>query len=387
MRRRLAAVLWFAGAGLAEAADYRPVHCDRPAVYAGPPLHAPLRPQDAPRGEALAGAVAPEVAGRLQAALARGLAASPGVKSIAVAVAAPGRGGWSGGRPAPDDPVAALPYWASAGKMFTAVVVLQLAQEGKLSLDDPVSRWVAGVPNGEVVTVQHLLAHTSGLFSVNEDRELRRRGKAIGFEETVRVAARHGAMFCPGERWRYSNTGYTLLGRIIEQTDGRPYAEAVRARILAPLGLQAARVLGTGDSLAEVVPPRSQNPAEPSLDPTSPGPAGPMAASPEDMITFLDALLAGRLLPQPVPRMGAQLYPMFDPGAFYGLGLMVYDVTEPGGRLFWVGHSGGAPGVSAIVVWSPRQAAFAAVALSGEGSAAAFANALLKALDPPPAAP
>jgi D-alanyl-D-alanine carboxypeptidase len=105
------------------------------------------------------------------------------------------------------------------------------------------------------------------------------------------------------------------------------------------------------------------------------------------MITFLDALLAGRLLPQPIPRMGAQLYPMFDPGAFYGLGLMVYDVTEPDGRLFWVGHSGGAPGVSAIVVWSPRQAAFAAVALSGEGSAAAFANALLKALDPPPAAP
>jgi D-alanyl-D-alanine carboxypeptidase len=329
--------------------------------------------------------VAPEVAARLQAALERGLAASPGVKSIAVAVVAPGLGSWSGGRPAADDPPAALPYWASAGKMFTAVIVLQLAQEGKLSLDDPVARWIPGVPNGDVITVQNLLAHTGGLFSVNEDLQVRRRGQPIGFEETLRIAARHGAMFCPGERWRYSNTGYTLLGRIIEQADKRSYAEAVRARILAPLGLRSARVLGPGDTVTGVIPPRSQNPAEPSLDPTTPGPAGPMAASPDDMISFLNALLAGQLLPQPVARMGASLYPMFDPGSFYGLGLMVYDVPEPGGRLLWIGHSGGAPGVSAIVVWSPRDAAFAAVSLSGEGSAAAFANTLLKALASPSA--
>jgi D-alanyl-D-alanine carboxypeptidase len=387
MRRRFAVLLWLACAGVAEAADYRPVYCDRPAPYAGPPLHAPLSPEAMPAEASLSGPVASETAARLQAALERGLAASPGVKSIAVAVAAPGHGSWSGGRSAPDDPPAALPYWASAGKMFTAAVILQLAQEGKLALDDPVARWIPGVPNGDVVTVRSLLAHTSGLFSVNEDLQVRQRGKPVSFEETLRIAARHGAMFCPGERWRYSNTGYDLLGRIIEQTDKRSYAEAVGARILTPLGLRRTRVLGPGAAVAGVVPPRSQNPAEPSLDPTTPGPAGPVAAAPEDMIAFLHALLTGRIVPQPVARMGAQLYPMFDPGTFYGLGLMVYDVPDAAGRLVWVGHSGGAPGVNAIVVWSPRDAAFAAVSISGEGSAAAFANALLKALAPPPVAP
>ncbi|CAN7156244.1 serine hydrolase [Phenylobacterium sp. LjRoot225] len=337
-----------------------------------------------PPAGSLSGALAPETAARLQAALARGLAASPGVRSIAVAVAAPGQGRWSGGRSAPDDPPDALPYWASAGKMFTAVVVLQLAEEGKLSLGDPVSRWIPGVPNGDVVTIEHLLAHTSGLFSVNEDLQVRRRGGPLTLEETVRVAAKHGAMSCPGERWRYSNTGYMLLGDVIARVDGRSYADAVRARIVAPLGLRRTRVLAPGESVAGVVPPRSGKLSEPSQDLAEPGPAGPIAASPDDMVAFLQALLGGGLLRRPGADLMAQLYPMFDAGTFYGQGLMVYDAPDQDGRLFWIGHSGGAPGVNAIVVWSPRDQAFAAVSLSGEGASAAFANALLKALAVPP---
>jgi len=77
----------------------------------------------------------------------------------------------------------------------------------------------------------------------------------------------------------------------------------------------------------------------------------------------------------------AEPYPMFEPGTFYGLGVMLYDVGDA--HINWVGHSGGAPGVKAVSIYAPGQNAFAAVALTGDGSAEATANALLKALRGP----
>lgn len=370
-------------AASASAADYRPVRCDRAAPFADTGVHAPPTAAEQRSSGDLGRALDPQTAARLQAAFDRGLAASPGVRSITVAVGVPGRGAWTAQRLAPGDPLAALYWWASAGKMFTAATVLQLADEGKLSLSDPVSKWIGGVPNGDAVTVEHLLNHTSGLFSANEDLVVRREDRPQSFEDRLKVAARHGAMFCPGQHWRYSNTGYDLLGRIIEKVDGRPYAEAVTARIVRPLDLKSTRILVQGGSFAEVaaiLPPGAAKP----FDPTQPGPAGAVVASSPDMIAFLQALLGARILkPETTAGLLRTPYPMFDPGTFYGLGLMLYDIPAQGSNLYWVGHGGGAPGVAAQVAWSPRDKAFVAVALTGEGAPAAYANALLRALAAP----
>jgi D-alanyl-D-alanine carboxypeptidase len=98
------------------------------------------------------------------------------------------------------------------------------------------------------------------------------------------------------------------------------------------------------------------------------------------MIAFWRALLSGRLLAAPhVEAMFATLYPMFDAGTFYGLGVMALDVPESGGgSSLWLGHAGGAPGVGAMAFYAPADRAFVAAALTGYGSATATANLLLK---------
>ena len=362
---------------LACAQDYKPVQCTAHAAYAGRPLHPALT------GLAPSAALAEQpfeaaTAQRLQETFTRTrqAAAAP---AMSAALAIPGAGFWQQSV-APGD--ASLLFWASAGKTFTAVVVLQLAQEGKISLDDTVSRWLAGAPNGDVLTVRDLLAHTGGLFSANEDLRARAAPRYRAPDETLAIARRHGAMFCPGENWRYSNTGYDLLGEIVRQVDGRAIEVAITARIITPLGLKNTRALSPGAGAPGVAPLLSGR--ETPIDPSWAGAAGPIVANAADMLRFWAALMEGRLLkPETVAAMSATLYPMFDTGTFYGLGVMVFDIADGERRNLWIGHAGGTPGAGAIVFYSPQDRAYVAVALTGDGPAAAVANALLKAVRAP----
>lgn len=360
----------------AEAADYAPVTCTAAKPYAGPPRHAPLDLSGLQPGGDLRGTFDTVTAGRLAATFDKVFAATK-AHAMTVAVGVPGQGLWTmqrgDSRP--------LFYWASTGKEATAAIILQLAEEQRLTLSDPIAKWIAGVPNGDVITIGHLLNHTSGLFSANEDLRVHRENRRLDADAELAVLQRHGAMACPGERWRYSNSGYALLGRVIEQIEGRPLADVIASRIITPLGLQEMRVPASTSSLADIVPPVSDT-AEPAIDITVPGAAGPLAASARDMLLFQQAFLDGRLLKAATrARLLAEPYPMFEPGTFYGFGVMLYDLGDA--HINWIGHSGGAPGVKAVSVYAPDQNAFAAVALTGDGSAEATANALLKALRGP----
>ena len=96
------------------------------------------------------------------------------------------------------------------------------------------------------------------------------------------------------------------------------------------------------------------------------------------MAHYLKAFVEGRLLESAtISAMIAKLYPMIDEGAWYGQGIMVIDVPDESQTL-WIGHLGGAPGASAVLLWSPADRAIVAVAINGDGSAAAVANGLLK---------
>lgn len=350
------------------------VQCTSRAPYAGRPLHAPVHPF-LPVPEPTQGALDAALVQRLEAAFERTREAAQ-APAMTAAVALAGTGSWQ--RSAAPEPTPLL-YWASAGKTLTAVVVLQLVEEGKLSLDDTVSRWIDDVPAGTLITVRDLLAHTSGLFSANEDAQARAEPRYRDLSEALAIARRHGLLFCPGTNWRYSNTGFDLLGEIVRRVDGRPLDAAITARIAGPLKLVSLRALPPGGGAAGVAPLVSRK-AQP-IDPSWPGAAGPVAAHAADMLQFWAALLGGRLLKQAtVEAMFSTLYPMFDAGTFYGLGTMAFEVPDGERRRLWLGHAGGTPGASAIVLYAPAERAFVAVALTGDGPAAAVAYQLLKEL-------
>ncbi len=358
----------------ASAADYKPVICTSAVTYAGPPLHPAVAPPllaEVPKAT-----LDPEAVARLEAAFVQAKAATK-APAMTAAVLIPGKGAWSRTDSGEQPPML---FWASAGKSLVAIVVLQLAEAGKLKLEDPISKYVAGAPNGDVVTLRDLLAHTSGLFSANEDLKARAERRAHTLDEDVKIIARHGAMSCPGERWRYSNTGYALLGKVIETVDGQTWQAAIEARIVKPLGLKSLRLLADGDRAEDVA--KLVSAKEAPIEPAWAGAAGGAVGSAEDMARVWAALLGGKLLKQEtLTAMFGQLYPMFDAGSFYGLGAMVVEVPEAdGSKSLWLGHLGGTPGASAVVAYSVRDQAIVAAALTGDGSATATANLLLKQL-------
>lgn len=131
---------------------------------------------------------------------------------------------------------------ASLAKQFTAVAVMLLVEDGKLRLDDPVSRFLPGTPaSWQSITIRHLLTHTAGIPDY-EDGKLDLR-KDYTEAELVQFAFGLPLEFVAGERFSYSNTAYVLLGVIVHQVSGQFYADVLRERVFAPLGMQTAQLI------------------------------------------------------------------------------------------------------------------------------------------------
>ena len=132
---------------------------------------------------------------------------------------------------------------ASNTKTMTAAVIMQLAQEAKLALSDPVSKYVPNVPNGDSITIAELLDLRSGLYNYTDGPEIwtsmdRDPTRVWTPNELLRIAFSHPPNFAPDKAYEYCNTNYVLLGLIIEKVDRRPLARAMHDRLFAPLGLQ-----------------------------------------------------------------------------------------------------------------------------------------------------
>lgn len=370
--------------------EWKPVACESAKPYRGPKLHPPpSRKVFQSAAGSINGDFDADTVARLVKALDQALTAT-GAPEMTVAVAVPGKGLWTANRASANEKAQtnSRSFWfASVGKAFTAVAVLQLVEARKLSLDDKLARWFPDYPNAKSITIDHLLCHTSGIYSFQNDPALRARRGYRTPEELIEVARAHGNGFCPGEQWSYCNTGYVMLARILEQVEGRPFHEVLTACIINPLGLRNTRALRPrepGSNLAEPHSAKTEE-AESEFNLSTPFGAGNIVADAADMVEFWHAVLAGKLLKSETVRDQFQrLYPMFDGGTYYGRGVMLYDVPDgKGERLTWLGHSGGAPGVKAIVAYSVDANAFVAVALNNDGSAEATANLLLKALANP----
>jgi D-alanyl-D-alanine carboxypeptidase len=130
----------------------------------------------------------------------------------------------------------------SVTKTWTATVILQLVQEGKLSLSDTVGKYIPNVPNGNTITIEQLLGMRSGLFNYTRDLGFNQkidaqRGKLWTTSELLDIAYSHQVDFDPGTSFGYSNTNTVLLGMLIEQLTGMSAADAIKARLFTPLGL------------------------------------------------------------------------------------------------------------------------------------------------------
>jgi D-alanyl-D-alanine carboxypeptidase len=256
----------------------------------------------------------------------------------------------------------------SVTKVFVATVVLQLAAEGRLRLDDPLDRWLPGVlPDGARITIRDLLSHRSGLPDVADDPAVLDGPRSDWSpRRLVELIARLPRTAVPGRTYRYSNTNYLLLGLVVERVTGRRLASELTQRITRPLHLtNTAFIPGPvrGRHVHGYSRPSHQGIVDPAgtlhdLETRSARWAwasGDLVSSASDLARFLAALLAGHLLPP------AQLRAMEAVRTRYGLGLAVFPTRC--GRAW--GHTGNLNGVLTIA-WST---------LDGRRQAVVVANA------------
>ena len=291
--------------------------------------------------------------------------------SLVAAVRRDGRIGWSGSRGgvgghAPDGETQFR--IGSITKTFTAVLVLRLRDEGLLGLDDPLEKFLPGTGVGDVTLFQ-LLGHTAGLAAETPAPWWERTPGTLR-PEIADVLGEQPRLWPAGHRHHYSNTGYTLLGSLVESVRGVPWAEVLRSEILEPLGMD--RTGPRPDApyahgwavhpWADVVLP------EPAEDLGLMAPAGQLWSTTTDLLRFASFLAEGdaRVLgPASVREMRVPSAPpeAGDMAGGYDLGLQV--VRRDGRTLF--GHTGSLPGYLAAL-WFSAEDDVAAVALANATS-------------------
>jgi len=147
----------------------------------------------------------------------------------------------------------------SVGKQFTSMAVMMLVDEGKIGLEDKITKYIPESPAAwKDVTVRNLLTHTSGIADYGGEEDTMGKGvinfrKEYTEEELVQAFAKMPMDFAPGEKWSYSNTGYVLLGVIIHRVTGKFYGDFLQEHIFKPLGMTSTRII----SEADIVPHRS----------------------------------------------------------------------------------------------------------------------------------
>jgi D-alanyl-D-alanine carboxypeptidase len=258
----------------------------------------------------------------------------------------------------------------STTKTFIAVVVLQLAAEHRLSLDDTVARWLPGAiagngNDGGQITIRELLQHTSGLHNYTDDlqalitspaaaRELEFR--QFSRQELLNIALASRPDFAPGSGWNYSNTNYILLGMIIEKVTRDSWENEVTRRIITPLGLHHTYAPGTSTRL-----PRPHATGylfftkDIRIDVTAQNmswadSAGALVSTAGDLTRFWSAIGRGTVLPPAQTRQMRQTVPASGdsvavPGSRDGLGVFFIPLSCGGG--YW-SHEGDVPGYDTI---------------------------------------
>jgi CubicO group peptidase (beta-lactamase class C family) len=245
----------------------------------------------------------------------------------------------------------------SVTKQFTAAAIMRLCEQGKLSLDDDIRNFLPDYPTqGHTVTIRHLLTHTSGIYSYTSDGEFMftRTGVEKTHDQMLAEFMNKPFDFSPGEKWSYSNSGYYLLGMVIEKVSGKPYPVYLQEEFFTPLGLERTRY----DSTSELITNRAQGyryengsllndlPMAMSI----PGGAGGLISTAEDLVRWQMALMNGKVVtPESVKEMCTPVTLADGRTHDYGFGLAMREYR--GHR--YVGHAGGIFGFNSVLYCFP----------------------------------
>ena len=302
----------------------------------------------------------------------------------------------------------------SVTKTFTVMALLQLVDQGEVSLSDTIGSYIPGLPNGDTATLRDLARMTSGIPSYNDNLDFVRAwaadpaGTVVTPEQLVDYAKNQPALFPAGSTFHYSNTNTVLLGMVIEKVTGRPVAEVFQSNLFEPLGLSGTSFAGQSPNLpqphlngitdqpgvevAELGIPLP--PGGPVRDATFWNPsweftAGAMISTLDDLRTWTQVLASGGgLVSEEIQRereasVGTEVGRLDpeDPDATYGLGF--FSVRG------WLGHDGSVPGYTTYAAHHPQKQTSVVVFVNSdirqsdqpEGPAVSLAEEIQFALD------
>ncbi|MFD8717477.1 serine hydrolase domain-containing protein [Streptomyces sp. NPDC059629] len=343
-----------------------------------PAAFAASSPPPSPSGSPDVRAMTPAVARRLDAAVQQ-VMREANVPGVTVGVWTPGQSDYvrsfgvankATGLPMSSDLYMRI---GSETKMFTVTALLQLVDQGRLSLDDPIGRYISGVPNGNEITLRQLAGMRSGLFNYSADEGFYRAltsdpQRTMTPQQLLGYAFRHPVLFRPGEKFSYSNTNLILLGLLVEKESGQPLGQYVRQHILDPAGMHHT-LFPVGN---EFPAPHAQG----YTDQTASGKvedsagwntswawaAGAMISDLDDLHAWARTAATG-IFPDGTTMVGPAVQkqrlttpPTGIPGTGYGLG--IFDVQG------WIGHNGSLPGYEALTVYLPSTRTTVAVLLN-----------------------
>ena len=272
-------------------------------------------------------------------------------------------------------------YIGSITKTFVGTLVLQLVDEGKLSLDAPIGRWLRNVPDAEHVTIRELLNHSSGIFDYLQDpRWMEQFLKSCTVDGThatctghwqpqqlVAVAAKHPLYFRPGTGFHYSNTNFIILGLLVEKLTGQPLQSVLSEKLLRPLHLTHTYLRSDASQLAPslhgytVRPPITLSVTDVAYQDLSWGwAAGGIVSTVDDLHVWAQALAKGTLLSSKLQR--ERLAATVQSGSTYGLAVAL-------DTAFGIGHSGGVRGYVTEMWYIPDLRATLVVMVNGDTDA------------------
>ena len=262
-------------------------------------------------------------------------------------------------------------------KTFVAVVILQLVQEGKISLDEPIETYLPGLLRGEgidgtKITVRQLLQHTSGLPEYHDTLVLEKdifqvKDNYYSHRDLLDVALGKPAAFEPGSQFTYTNTNYIVLTLLAERLEHRPFAEQIDKRIVEPLGLSRTYYPGPGEEDIRGTHPHGYHRNTPTeewkditrIDPSWAGGAGAMISTPSELTKFIQATFDGTLLNQDSITEMKKTVDTDHPEIWMGgYGLGIFPMSLSCGGEAW-GHSGGIPGYGSYNMVGPDGTAVA----------------------------
>lgn len=248
----------------------------------------------------------------------------------------------------------------SISKMFTAALIFQAVEEGKINLDQTIDNYFPGIKNADNITVGNLLNHRSGIFNfTNSEDYLKWNTEAKKRKELVDIITKGGSVFEPGSKAEYSNSNYVLLTFILEDVYNKPYSELIDNKIIKPLGLKNT-YYGKPANLEKnecySYSYLGSWKKESETDMSVPVGAGAIVSNPSDLSVFAKALFDGKII------SNESLSKMTTINDNYGMGIFKFPFYDR----YSYGHTGGIDGFSSMLSFFPEDKL--SVALVSNGS-------------------